>query len=61
LTEEHTLRVFDNRVLRGIFGPQENLLTEDWKILNNEKLPLSKRSGMTRVEPVARMKEEING
>jgi hypothetical protein len=61
LREEHTLRVFDNRVLRGISGPQENLLTEDWKILNNEELRLSKRSEITRLELVARMKEEING
>jgi hypothetical protein len=27
------LRVFDNRVLRRVFRPQENLLTEDWKII----------------------------
>jgi len=56
-----TLRVFDNRVLRGISGPQENLLTEGWKILNNEELRLSRRSEIIRVELVARMKEEING
>ena len=41
-------------------GPQENLLTEDWKILNNEDFRLSKRSGMMWVERVASMKEEIN-
>jgi hypothetical protein len=60
LRGEHTLRVFDNRVLRGIFGPQKNYLTWDWKRPNNEELCSSKRSGMTRVESVARRKEDIN-
>jgi hypothetical protein len=31
LREEHRLRVFENRVLRIIFGPKMDEVTEDWK------------------------------
>jgi hypothetical protein len=30
--------VFENRVLRGIFGPRRNEVTGDWRKLNNEEL-----------------------
>jgi len=30
--------VFENRVLRRIFGPKRDELTEEWKILHNEEL-----------------------
>ena len=30
LREEHRLRVFENRVLRGIFGPKRDGVT--WKV-----------------------------
>jgi hypothetical protein len=33
LREEHTLRVFDNRVLRRIFGPKRDEVTGDWRKL----------------------------
>jgi hypothetical protein len=36
--EEHRLRVFENRVLRRIFGPQRNEVTGDGRKLHNEKL-----------------------
>jgi hypothetical protein len=38
LREEHRLRVFDNRVLRGIFGPTSDEVTGQWWKLHNEKL-----------------------
>jgi hypothetical protein len=31
LREEHRLRVFDNRVLRRIFGPKRDEVTEEWR------------------------------
>ena len=37
LREEHKLRVFENRVLREIFGPKRDEVTGEWKILHNEK------------------------
>jgi hypothetical protein len=36
--EEHKLRVFENRVLRRIFGPKRNGVTEGWRKLHNEEL-----------------------
>jgi hypothetical protein len=38
LREECGLRVFENRVLRRIFGPKRDEVTGDWKRLHNEKL-----------------------
>jgi hypothetical protein len=31
LREEHRLRVFENRLLRRIFGPKRNEVTGDWR------------------------------
>jgi hypothetical protein len=31
LREEHRLRVFENRVLRRIFGPKRGEVTADWR------------------------------
>jgi hypothetical protein len=36
--EEHILRMFDNRVLRQIFGPRRAEVTGDWRKLHNEEL-----------------------
>jgi hypothetical protein len=36
--EEHKLRVFENRVLRRIFGPQRDGETGGWRKLHNEEL-----------------------
>jgi hypothetical protein len=36
--EEHRLRVFENRVLRRIFGPNRDKVTGDWRKLHNEEL-----------------------
>jgi hypothetical protein len=38
LREEHRLRVFENRVLRRIFGTKRNEVTWKWRKLHNEKL-----------------------
>jgi hypothetical protein len=36
--EEHRLRVFQNRVLRRIFGPKRDEVTGEWRKLHNEEL-----------------------
>jgi hypothetical protein len=36
--EEHRLRVFENRVLRRIFGPKRNEVTGEWRKLHNKEL-----------------------
>jgi hypothetical protein len=38
LREVHRLRVFENRVLRRIFGKQRNEVTREWRKLHNEEL-----------------------
>jgi hypothetical protein len=38
LREEHRLRVFENRVLRGIFGDKRDGVTGEWRRLHNEEL-----------------------
>jgi hypothetical protein len=38
LREEHRLRVFENRVLRRIFGPNRDEVTGEWRRLHNEEL-----------------------
>jgi hypothetical protein len=35
--EEHRLVVFENRVLRRIFGPKRGELTANWRKLHNEQ------------------------
>jgi hypothetical protein len=38
LREEHRLRVFENMVLRSIFGPKTDEVTGEWRKLYNEEL-----------------------
>jgi hypothetical protein len=38
LREEHRLRVFENRVLRRVFGPKRDEVTGEWRKLHNEEL-----------------------
>jgi hypothetical protein len=38
LREEHKLRVFENRVLRRIFGPKRDEVTVEWRKLYNGEL-----------------------
>jgi len=38
LWEERRLRVFENMVLRRMFGPRRDEVTGDWRRLHNEEL-----------------------
>jgi hypothetical protein len=38
LREEHRVRVFENRVLRRIFGPKRDEVMGEWRKLHNEEL-----------------------
>jgi hypothetical protein len=38
LREEHRLRVFENRMLRRIFGPKRDEVMRGWRKLHNEEL-----------------------
>jgi hypothetical protein len=70
LREEHRLRVFENRVLRRIFGPKKDEVTREWKKLHNEELRdlysspsiirIIKLRRMRWVGHVARMEEKRN-
>ena len=38
LREERKLRMFENMVLRSIFGPRRDEVTGEWRRLHNEEL-----------------------
>jgi len=38
LREDQRLRVFENRMLRRIFGPKRDEVTEEWRTLHNEEV-----------------------
>jgi len=38
LREEHRLRLFENRVLRGVFGPTRDEVTGEWRKLHIEEI-----------------------
>ena len=38
MREERRLRIFENRVLRRIFGPKRGEVTGEWRKLHNEEL-----------------------
>jgi hypothetical protein len=38
LREEHRLRVFENKVLKRIFGPKRDEATGGWRKVHNEEL-----------------------
>jgi hypothetical protein len=67
LREERRLRVFENSVLRRVFGPKRDEVTEEWRKLYNEELsdlyslpnivPVVKSRRMRSVGHVARMGE----
>jgi hypothetical protein len=40
LREERRLRVFENRVLKGVFGPKRDEVTGEWRKLHNQELNL---------------------
>ena len=69
LREDRRLRVFENMVLRGIFGPKRDEITGEWRKLHNEKLNVLYfvsnivrviKSGMRWAEHVARMVLALN-
>jgi hypothetical protein len=69
LKEEHGLRVFENRVLRRIYGPKRDEVTGEWRKLPSEELhdlyPLPSliriiKLRMKWAEHVARMGEKRN-
>jgi hypothetical protein len=65
LKEERRLRVFENRVMKRIFGPRRDEVTGEWTKLYNEELNdlysspniirVIKSRGMGWAEHVARM------
>jgi hypothetical protein len=69
LREEHRLRVFENRVLRRIFGPKRDEVMVEWRKMHNEELhDLYSSPSIIRIKPrrmrwaghVARMGQNIN-
>jgi hypothetical protein len=57
LREEHRLKVFENRVLRGIFGSKKDEVTVGWRKLHNEELHgLYSSPSLVRVIKVRRMR-----
>jgi hypothetical protein len=57
LREEHGLRVFENRVLRRIFGPKRDEVTGEWRKLHNEELHDSNSSpSIIRIIKARRMR-----
>jgi hypothetical protein len=57
LREEHRLRVFENRVLRRIFGPQRDEVTGRWRQLHNKELrDLDSSPGIIRMIKLRRMR-----
>jgi hypothetical protein len=70
LREEHRLKMFENRVLRIIFGPKWSEVTGGWRQLYNEELHnlyslpsiirMMKSKRMRSVGHVVRMREKRN-
>jgi hypothetical protein len=69
LREERRLTVFENRVLRRVFGPKREEVTGEWGMLHNEELNdryflpnivrVAKSRRMRWAGYVARMRKEI--
>jgi len=57
LQEERKLRVFENMVLRRIFGPRRDEVTGEWRRLHNEELnDLYSSPNIVRVIKLRRMR-----
>jgi hypothetical protein len=60
LNEEHELRVFENRVLRRIFGPKRDEVMGGWRKLHNEQLrDLYYSTGIIRINKSRRVAEHV--
>jgi len=49
LSEEHRLRVFENRVVRRIFGLERDKVTGEWRKLHKEEFNLYSSPNNVRV------------
>jgi hypothetical protein len=57
LREKRRLRVFENRVLRRIFGPKRDEVTGEWRRLHNKELrPMYCSPDIIRVVKARRLK-----
>jgi hypothetical protein len=57
LRKERKLRVFENRVLRGIFGPKMDEVTGEWRQLHNAEFnDMYSSLNITRVIKSRRMR-----
>jgi hypothetical protein len=56
LREECRLRVFENRVLRRIFGPKRNEVTGEWRRLHNNICALYASPNIIRVNKSRRLR-----
>jgi hypothetical protein len=62
LREKHRLRVFENRVLRRVFGRKRDEATGDWRKLHNEELHgLYSSPSIVRVIKARRMRWGVCG
>jgi mRNA-degrading endonuclease RelE of RelBE toxin-antitoxin system len=62
LREELRMRVFENKVLRRIFGPKREEVTGEWRKLHNKKLnDLYFSTNIDRVIKLRRIKCVIHG
>jgi hypothetical protein len=56
LPEERRLRVFENKVLRRIFGPRRHEVTGEWRLHNEEPNDLYSSPNIVRVIKSRRMR-----